>query len=238
MFFFFFFQAEDGIRDYKVTGVQTCALPILSPGRARARPRGPDRTARPALPSREARARPRRAEPPGEGKPQAGARSCGPFCGDDLEVRLLSTYGSDAVAHQPRPSSAHRSAESLLACRFGLAPDNVARRVTSLPAASHLVPLEVSGSARGHHLTCSQNAGIRPRLPDNAVSADGNNPNRERVAVGPFQRPAFAVGGCRQRPCHEHAVLRAYHRLAFPGACNIGEPDSAALRQPGSLSGR
>src|SRR6516162_11445048 len=26
--YFFFFQAEDGIRDYKVTGVQTCALPI------------------------------------------------------------------------------------------------------------------------------------------------------------------------------------------------------------------
>src|SRR5256885_12670567 len=34
---FFFFQAEDGIRDYKVTGVQTCALPIwmtLRPARA------------------------------------------------------------------------------------------------------------------------------------------------------------------------------------------------------------
>src|SRR5438034_5509651 len=28
-FFFFFFQAEDGIRDHCVTGVQTCALPIL-----------------------------------------------------------------------------------------------------------------------------------------------------------------------------------------------------------------
>src|SRR5256885_13149814 len=28
---FFFFQAEDGIRDYKVTGVQTCALPISRP---------------------------------------------------------------------------------------------------------------------------------------------------------------------------------------------------------------
>src|SRR5712664_4286922 len=28
MFFFFFFQAEDGIRDLIVTGVQTCALPI------------------------------------------------------------------------------------------------------------------------------------------------------------------------------------------------------------------
>src|SRR5215469_18206560 len=32
--FFFFFQAEDGIRDLYVTGVQTCALPIS--------PRGPD----------------------------------------------------------------------------------------------------------------------------------------------------------------------------------------------------
>src|SRR5256884_2614942 len=28
--FFFFFQAEDGIRDVAVTGVQTCALPILA----------------------------------------------------------------------------------------------------------------------------------------------------------------------------------------------------------------
>src|SRR2546427_6570994 len=27
-FFFFFFQAEDGIRDKLLTGVQTCALPI------------------------------------------------------------------------------------------------------------------------------------------------------------------------------------------------------------------
>src|SRR5690606_27957681 len=28
--FFFFFQAEDGIRDFHVTGVQTCALPIFT----------------------------------------------------------------------------------------------------------------------------------------------------------------------------------------------------------------
>src|SRR5437016_11085808 len=27
---FFFFQAEDGIRDWSVTGVQTCALPICN----------------------------------------------------------------------------------------------------------------------------------------------------------------------------------------------------------------
>src|SRR5690606_8310221 len=48
---FFFFQAEDGIRDFHVTGVQTCALPISnspktassalprSPGRSTRRPR-------------------------------------------------------------------------------------------------------------------------------------------------------------------------------------------------------
>src|SRR2546430_12607605 len=43
---FFFFQAEDGIRDLTVTGVQTCALPIYSqpptggPARERVRPTG------------------------------------------------------------------------------------------------------------------------------------------------------------------------------------------------------
>src|SRR5258706_1670574 len=30
VFIFFFFQAEDGIRDWSVTGVQTCALPIFN----------------------------------------------------------------------------------------------------------------------------------------------------------------------------------------------------------------
>src|SRR5689334_25112862 len=35
LFIFFFFQAEDGIRDGTVTGVQTCALPIFA-GRASA----------------------------------------------------------------------------------------------------------------------------------------------------------------------------------------------------------
>src|SRR2546427_8776522 len=41
IFFFFFFQAEDGIRDLTVTGVQTCALPISSGSRSgKDRPRG------------------------------------------------------------------------------------------------------------------------------------------------------------------------------------------------------
>src|SRR5688500_20213803 len=38
LIFLFFFQAEDGIRDYKVTGVQTCALPISARRRTPSRP--------------------------------------------------------------------------------------------------------------------------------------------------------------------------------------------------------
>src|SRR5205085_5608220 len=37
--FFFFFQAEDGIRDLTVTGVQTCALPISPRSRRGCSPR-------------------------------------------------------------------------------------------------------------------------------------------------------------------------------------------------------
>src|SRR5690606_40870641 len=48
---FFFFQAEDGIRDFHVTGVQTCALPIYR-GRGRGRRRAGGRRA-----GRRARAR-------------------------------------------------------------------------------------------------------------------------------------------------------------------------------------
>src|SRR5436305_9905701 len=42
---FFFFQAEDGIRDADVTGVQTCALPISKRTGARRRQRAPVRLA-------------------------------------------------------------------------------------------------------------------------------------------------------------------------------------------------
>src|SRR6185369_17500237 len=54
---FFFFQAEDGIRDSSVTGVQTCALPI-SAARRRARrapASGRRRRTRPRCPRSEER---------------------------------------------------------------------------------------------------------------------------------------------------------------------------------------
>src|SRR2546422_8466060 len=43
IYFFFFFQAEDGIRDVAVTGVQTCALPISRPRRRGHESRAPPR---------------------------------------------------------------------------------------------------------------------------------------------------------------------------------------------------
>src|SRR5688572_32180787 len=48
LFVFFFFQAEDGIRDLTVTGVQTCALPICAGPVAVADGRGAGRGTTPA----------------------------------------------------------------------------------------------------------------------------------------------------------------------------------------------
>src|SRR2546426_3579868 len=75
---YFFFQAEDGIRDYKVTGVQTCALPISAAGEAERQDQrepgeqGPARHATADPPAtREPRAR--RASPPPEPVRRPGA---------------------------------------------------------------------------------------------------------------------------------------------------------------------
>src|SRR2546422_2051456 len=56
--FFFFFQAEDGIRDVAVTGVQTCALPIWRALHRGEVPEAPGAT--------DGRARPVRRQPAGE----------------------------------------------------------------------------------------------------------------------------------------------------------------------------
>src|SRR5690606_39390977 len=70
--YFFFFHAEDGIRDFHVTGVQTCALPI-----SRREPTATDAAAaarRVASPRGRRAAggerRPRRAAPRGRGLPR------------------------------------------------------------------------------------------------------------------------------------------------------------------------
>src|SRR5687767_15218726 len=60
IFFSFFFQAEDGIRDKLVTGVQTCALPIFPPDAKRSVPQAPEPA--PNLPRRVERNRRQRGE--------------------------------------------------------------------------------------------------------------------------------------------------------------------------------
>src|SRR5438874_9168441 len=67
---FFFFQAEDGIRDLYVTGVQTCALPISGTRRAGRRSPGSAAGRRPASPPGP-RVRPVRA---GAGLPRRSSR--------------------------------------------------------------------------------------------------------------------------------------------------------------------
>src|SRR5690606_41161957 len=76
-FVFFFFQAEDGIRDFHVTGVQTCALPISWPARrGRVRRRRASRWARTVRHGRAGqgpdKARPRQ-DPPAEQRPGPGS---------------------------------------------------------------------------------------------------------------------------------------------------------------------
>src|SRR3712207_7052125 len=73
----FFFQAEDGIRDIGVTGVQTCALPISSPRASR----GPGAGRTPGSPP-PARGRPRTGRPP-RPEPSPGAQLV-PRVVDDL----------------------------------------------------------------------------------------------------------------------------------------------------------
>src|SRR5256885_9017642 len=78
----FFFQAEDGIRDYKVTGVQTCALPISSNRRRSARCTDPaslphrSDLREPLLSPKRRSARRPDARPNGEGLGEIGRASC------------------------------------------------------------------------------------------------------------------------------------------------------------------
>src|SRR3989441_4269800 len=100
--FFFFFQAEDGIRDKLVTGVQTCALPICRVRADSRRGRGRARQAaalRPRRSHRRLRLRP--PSPGGRRRPGAGprlhdARARAP---DPAVARALPARGHQGNAH-------------------------------------------------------------------------------------------------------------------------------------------
>src|ERR1039457_5961172 len=98
---FVFFQAEDGIRDYKVTGVQTCALPIyLKRLWSRCRCTGKCKEATNArmemtrannLMSRARRGMRRISSPPAAGMNVTSERMMGPRLSILVETRLVET---------------------------------------------------------------------------------------------------------------------------------------------------
>src|SRR5690606_41082988 len=76
----FFFQAEDGIRDFHVTGVQTCALPILVDDKMHARSIGPYSLI---------------TQQPLGGKAQFGGQRFG-----EMEVWALEAYGASSTLRE------------------------------------------------------------------------------------------------------------------------------------------
>src|SRR2546421_6899102 len=99
--FFFFFQAEDGIRDLIVTGVQTCALPIST------------RAGRPALPPVSGDRSPSPTPPRCRGSGERGAVPPGPRAGAGPRERVAwyaNHWRPTAVPRgRPRPASASRA---------------------------------------------------------------------------------------------------------------------------------
>src|SRR5690606_39749404 len=87
---FFFFQAEDGIRDFHVTGVQTCALPIS----ARI---GPLSGPHPLFAGGTLGLRPGRGPSPDPGAlptgPSGGHRECGALAARRSEERRVGKEG-------------------------------------------------------------------------------------------------------------------------------------------------
>src|SRR2546421_4678105 len=86
--FFFFFQAEDGIRDLIVTGVQTCALPISCGSRS------PKRMMSPVWPGNcESRGGTRAARPEGW-----SLKAITPIISDRNSTRLNSSHDQISYA--------------------------------------------------------------------------------------------------------------------------------------------
>src|SRR2546429_9922083 len=79
----FFFQAEDGIRDVAVTGVQTCALPISTRGKVR------------CSDYRKWSGRVRGGDQGGRTWPESGCRGEGPVPGRDLLTRRGDPHRSE-----------------------------------------------------------------------------------------------------------------------------------------------
>src|SRR5688572_33310541 len=99
---FFFFQAEDGIRDLTVTGVQTCALPICRSPIRRCSPRRwkcPKRRSARSSRSRKSRSRWKRSEERRVGKECRSRWS--PYHHKKKQELSLRIRGSDCFGRTP-----------------------------------------------------------------------------------------------------------------------------------------
>src|SRR5256886_14360954 len=123
----FFFQAEDGIRDLTVTGVQACALPISSRGAARPRARRarrrPPRPARGPGAPRPARSRRRR-------PPRGAAR--GPSVRDRRRPPPAPSRGSPT--RTPRPARRRARARPCRRTRRSASRGRARSSAPSLPS--------------------------------------------------------------------------------------------------------
>src|SRR6266496_5947471 len=103
--FFFFFQAEDGIRDLYVTGVQTCALPICerSPPVHRPSCRREERELRPRCFRRKVAERDRSRRRGGRIRsPRRAPRAVRPGALPTFARRRRRRYPRDTSLHIPR----------------------------------------------------------------------------------------------------------------------------------------
>src|SRR5687767_806108 len=209
-FFFFFFQAEDGIRDKLVTGVQTCALPILrglAAARTRYRTGGGDAAALPRRAVHRAAFAggcwfpiPRRAGAPGSGRDahdRPGGRARAPARRGPAHAGPRWTRGARDGRGGHRQESAdpgvpHGRLDPLGADRVW--PLSSDRADLAVPAVGGGVARRRPGAARAHSRRArrrnSQAAdGALPR----AGAADRGPDRRRRTSGGPLRADARAA---------------------------------------------
>src|SRR6266511_5752429 len=150
--FFFFCQAEDGIRAFHVTGVQTCALPIYPPRRRVAEVRGDhrDHVGRPVgrAPRRILRGRLR---PPGAGREREpgaclpeGRRERRIMTTPDVLAALAEAIRSAPVDELPRLAGILAEAQARLALRLaaptfsGIGRPEEPERLLTLPEVAEI----------------------------------------------------------------------------------------------------
>src|SRR2546428_312331 len=179
--FFFFFQAEDGIRDLIVTGVQTCALPIwLAGGHQDERL------------DRASRADP--AGPPGDlravSHPRLAARA-----------RHRRSASRDRDGHAPGPE-ARRQDLSRLRAKRARTPARRAVQCAPTPRRPRLDAARVAGGraeARHPRVHDPQRAGAHEEAQGRPAVAGARPPARPDGRAGPAARPSRPIA-CRLRP--------------------------------------